>query len=104
MATATLEAFVAPHVASGRATVVRHSGFHSRPLLRDGQTVARFERADRQFSLQGGYPSLLGRDDPVAALSYGRSSARLAELKRRYDPHNLFRSATAFPRLASALS
>jgi FAD/FMN-containing dehydrogenase len=54
------------------------------------------------FSLPGGYPNLLGRDDPRAALSYGPNSARLAELKRRYDPHNLFRSATALPRLASA--
>jgi hypothetical protein len=48
----------------------------------------------------GGYPNLLGRDDPRAALSYGPNSARLAELKCRYDPHNLFRSATALPRLA----
>jgi FAD/FMN-containing dehydrogenase len=56
------------------------------------------------FSLPGGYPNLLGRDDPRAALSYGPNSARLAELKRRYDPHNLFRSATALPRLASAWS
>jgi FAD/FMN-containing dehydrogenase len=52
------------------------------------------------FSRAGGYPNLLGRDDPRAALSYGPNSARLAELKRRYDPHNLFRSATALPRLA----
>ena len=52
------------------------------------------------FSLPGGYPNLLGRDDPRAALSYSPNSARLAELKRRYDPHNLFRSATALPRLA----
>jgi hypothetical protein len=30
------------------------------------------------FSLPGGYPNLLGRDDPRAALSYGPNSARLA--------------------------
>jgi FAD/FMN-containing dehydrogenase len=40
------------------------------------------------------------RLDHVARRGYGPNSARLAELKRRYDPHNLFRSATALPRLA----
>jgi ABC-type branched-subunit amino acid transport system permease subunit len=45
-----------------------------------------------------------GRSRPwTAAISNNPNSARLAELKRRYDPHNLFQSATALPRLKSIL-
>jgi hypothetical protein len=35
----------------------------------------------------------------LATVSYGPNSARFVQLKRRYDPHNLFRSATGLPRL-----
>ncbi len=47
----------------------------------------------------GGYPNLLGRDDPArAAASYGGNAARLVKAKRRYDPDNVFSSAIPLPR------
>ena len=41
---------------------------------------------------------MLGGDDPDrAAQSYGRNAERLMKAKRRYDPDNLFRSASPLP-------
>lgn len=49
-------------------------------------------------ALPGGYPNLLGRDDPArAAASYGDNAARLIKAKRRYDPDNVFSSAIPLP-------
>jgi FAD/FMN-containing dehydrogenase len=48
--------------------------------------------------IPGGYPNLLGRDDPDrAALSYGNNAERLLRAKRRYDPDNVFFSAIPLP-------
>ena len=45
-------------------------------------------------AVPGGYPNLLGPDDhDRLALAYGENVARLRELKRRYDPENVFASA-----------
>jgi FAD/FMN-containing dehydrogenase len=50
-------------------------------------------------TIPGGYPNLLGRDDPDrAALSYGNNAERLLSVKRRYDPDNVFFSAIPLPR------
>ena len=57
------------------------------------QTLEAFASA-----LPGGYPNLLGRDDPGrAAASYGGNAARLTRAKRRYDPDNIFSSAIPLP-------
>ena len=45
-------------------------------------------------ALPGGYPNLLGPDDPERlVLAYGANVDRLRELKGRYDPENVFASA-----------
>ena len=45
-------------------------------------------------ALPGGYPNLLGPDDrDRLALAYGANADRLRELKRRYDPTDVFASA-----------
>jgi len=45
-------------------------------------------------ALPGGYPNLLGPDDHERlARAYGANIDRLRELKRRYDPANVFASA-----------
>ncbi|MDR6294528.1 FAD/FMN-containing dehydrogenase [Inquilinus ginsengisoli] len=50
-------------------------------------------------ALPGGYANLLGPDaqDQIAE-AYGPNAERLRQIKRRYDPDNLFSSAIALPR------
>jgi hypothetical protein len=62
-------------------------------------TWARQTREAFTSALPGGYPNLLGRDDPArGAASYGGNAARLIKAKRRYDPDNVFSSAIPLPR------
>jgi FAD/FMN-containing dehydrogenase len=59
---------------------------------------ARQTREAFAAAVPGGYPNLLGRDDPArAAASYGGNAARLIRAKRRYDPDNVFSSAIPLP-------
>jgi Berberine and berberine like len=45
-------------------------------------------------ALPGGYPNLLGPDEPDRwADAYGPNAPRLRELKRRYDPDGIFNAA-----------
>jgi hypothetical protein len=45
-------------------------------------------------ALPGGYPNLLGPDEPERVrLGYGPNYTRLIDAKRRYDPDNVFASA-----------
>lgn len=48
-------------------------------------------------ALPGGYPNILGRDDPRRADSYGPNGARLRYIKTLYDPENVFASAIPLP-------
>jgi FAD/FMN-containing dehydrogenase len=49
------------------------------------------------MALPGGHPNLLGPDDrDQIALAYGANTARLKDLKRRFDPDSVF-SATPLP-------
>lgn len=52
------------------------------------------------FSLPGGYANVLGRDalEQIMA-AYGENAARLMELKRKFDPNNVFSSAIPLPNL-----
>ena len=50
------------------------------------------------FALPGGYPNFLTHDDPEqVAAAYGQNARRLCELKRRFDPSNIFSSTTPLP-------
>lgn len=49
-------------------------------------------------ALPGGYPNLLGPDDhDQIDLAYGSNTARLQDVKRRFDPNALFTSAISLP-------
>jgi len=64
------------------------------------QHIAWARRTREAFTsvLPGGYPNLLGRDDPArATASYGGNAARLIKAKRHYDPDNVFSSAIPLP-------
>ncbi|MBV8999536.1 MAG: BBE domain-containing protein [Solirubrobacterales bacterium] len=53
-------------------------------------------------ALPGGYPNLLGPGDHERlGLAYGENADRLRELKRRYDPENVFASAICARRAGS---
>ncbi|OPY99050.1 6-hydroxy-D-nicotine oxidase [Bradyrhizobium sacchari] len=60
---------------------------------------ARTTRQTFAAALPGGYPNLLGPNDPARARhSYGSNAKRLMEAKHRYDPDNVFSSAIPLPR------
>ena len=64
------------------------------------QHIAWARRTREAFTsaLPGGYPNLLGRDDPArATASYGGNATRLIKAKRHYDPDNVFSSAIPLP-------
>lgn len=49
-------------------------------------------------ALPGGYPNMLGPDDyERTAQAYGANTGRLQQLKRRFDPDGVFRSAISLP-------
>jgi FAD/FMN-containing dehydrogenase len=71
-----------------------------------GATHGRWARALSEGlardALPGGYPNLLGADEHERALrSYGANLPRLLELKRRFDPDDVF---TAVPALHPAMT
>lgn len=50
------------------------------------------------FALSGGYPNFLTHEAPEqVAFAYGENAPRLCELKRRFDPENVFSSTTPLP-------
>ncbi|MBW7974010.1 FAD-binding oxidoreductase [Bradyrhizobium sp. BR 10289] len=62
------------------------------------QKWVRATREAFDTALPGGYPNLLGRDDhDRASHSYGHNARKLLEVKRRYDPENVFHSAIPLP-------
>ena len=45
--------------------------------------------------MRGGYPNVLGPNEGSRVRTfYGRAAQRLSDVKRRYDPSDLFRSNT----------
>jgi FAD/FMN-containing dehydrogenase len=62
------------------------------------QWVSDFSARIAPLALPGGYPNLLTRDahEQVAA-AYGDNAHRLTYLKRKFDPENVFSSATPLP-------
>lgn len=62
-------------------------------------------QAFNAIALPGGYPNLLGiGDTDRAAASFGPNVERLASVKRRYDPDNIFRSAIPLPSARYAIA
>lgn len=52
-----------------------------------------YHEALRPYSQEGGYVNFMTSDDArLVRASYGGHLDRLSALKRRYDPHNLFRA------------
>ncbi|MFI7011955.1 FAD-binding oxidoreductase [Streptomyces sp. NPDC050145] len=61
-----------------------------------GQWARRVSDELAGFALPGGYPNLLGSDERERALlGFGPNAGRLLEVKRRYDPHNVFSAVPA---------
>lgn len=78
------------------------AAFPDRADIMDEPMHRHWARSARQAfatALPGGYPNLLGSNDPDrAGHSYGGNAKRLMEIKRRYDPDNIFSSAIPLPR------
>jgi len=50
------------------------------------------------FAMPGGYPNFLTQDDSKqVASAYGENAQRLRDLKRKFDPENVFSSTTPLP-------
>src|SRR5262249_3950243 len=51
-----------------------------------------------EIALPGGYANMMTGDDAArVAQSYGSNGPRLVDIKRRYDPDNVFNSAIPLP-------
>jgi hypothetical protein len=59
--------------------------------------AAETSQALASLALPGGYANLLERNDSRGLGSFGTNSARIAELKHRYDPDGVFQSAIGLP-------
>jgi FAD/FMN-containing dehydrogenase len=66
---------------------------------RHRQWARRARQSFDAIALPGGYPNFLVGDDEKDRIrrSYGVNAERLVKAKRRYDPDNVFRSATPLP-------
>ena len=78
------------------------ASFPDRSDRRDEQRHRQWAQAARQafdtMALPGGYPNFLPRGDgDRAAKAYGRNAKRLIDVKRLYDPANVFWSAIPLP-------
>jgi hypothetical protein len=52
--------------------------------------VKRAHRDCASSALPGGYVNFVSDDEVATTDVYGENTARLLEVKRTYDPHNLF--------------
>jgi hypothetical protein len=60
--------------------------------------VREFSESLAPLAFPGGYPNMLSPDDhSQIAFSYGDNAQRLMEVKRKYDPYNVFSSALSLP-------
>jgi hypothetical protein len=65
-----------------------------------GQLIHDAQRKNRNIplSLPGGYPNFLTSNDrEQLGSAYGSNASRLRELKRQYDPDNIFSSTIPLP-------